>query len=236
MAIVALLLLALIGVFWFAGKYAQGDPKRLIALAKRYGMQAGGAALLAFSAFAAARGNWMPAIVLTPIGFGMLQINPANLGALGWRTGRRSRISTAYFEFAVDQANGAMSAKVVAGSYAGRDLSGMDQATLLRLREEVSGDAGSLELIEAYLDRRSPGWREHIDERARARQSGAAGSQVMTQKEAYEVLGLHPGASVDAIRTAHRALMKRFHPDSGGSTWLAAKINAAKDILLARHR
>lgn len=235
MGILALVLLAVIGVLWFAGKYSQGDPKRLIALAKQYGMQAGGAALLAFSAFSAARGNWMPAIVLTPIGFGMLQINPANLGAFSWRAGRQSRISTAYFEFAVNQSNGAMSAKVVAGSYAGRDLAGMDRVALLRLRDEVRNDPGSLELIEAYLDRRLPGWREHINERAGARQGGAAGAQVMTQQEAYQVLGLHPGASVEAIRAAHRTLMKRFHPDTGGSTWLAAKINAAKDILLARH-
>jgi DnaJ homolog subfamily C member 19 len=55
----------------------------------------------------------------------------------------------------------------------------------------------------------------------------------MTREEAYEVLGLRPGASEDDIRAAHRRLMRGAHPDSGGSDWLAARINLARDILLS---
>jgi hypothetical protein len=54
----------------------------------------------------------------------------------------------------------------------------------------------------------------------------------MGVEEAYRVLGLSPGATRDDIQTAHRDLIKRNHPDQGGSTYIAAKVNEAKDVLL----
>jgi hypothetical protein len=58
----------------------------------------------------------------------------------------------------------------------------------------------------------------------------------MTRDEAYQVLGLRPGASEVDIRDAHHRLMRGAHPDTGGSDWLAARINQARDILLGnRH-
>jgi len=62
------------------------------------------------------------------------------------------------------------------------------------------------------------------------RQSG------MTPDEAYQVLGLHPGATDEEIRAAHHRLMRTAHPDSGGSDWLATRINQARDVLLRRRR
>jgi len=54
----------------------------------------------------------------------------------------------------------------------------------------------------------------------------------MSKQEAYQVLGLTPGATEADIRAAHHRLMRTAHPDAGGSDWLAARVNMARDILL----
>jgi DnaJ-class molecular chaperone len=87
----------------------------------------------------------------------------------------------------------------------------------------------------AYLDRRDPRWSEYAQDDTAARRS-RAGNGKMSEQEAYQILGLQAGASADAISRAHRTLMKKLHPDQGGSTYLAARINEAKEILLRRHR
>ena len=69
--------------------------------------------------------------------------------------------------------------------------------------------------------------------------TGAAGAppprrqgSSMTRAEAYEVLGLKAGADPETIHAAHRRLMRMAHPDTGGSDWLASRINQARDVLL----
>ena len=81
-------------------------------------------------------------------------------------------------------------------------------------------------LFKSDIDR-GEAWREAVEGRGGARPSGA-----MTREEAYAVLGLEPGASKKEIHDAHRRLMQKLHPDLGGSNYLAAKINQAKDLLL----
>jgi DnaJ-domain-containing protein 1 len=96
-------------------------------------------------------------------------------------------------------------------------------------------DRGSAALLESYLDRRFPAWRQHAQRDAAGRQRRAATSTEMTEQEAYQILGLQPGAGRDEIGRAHRALMKKLHPDQGGTTYLAARVNEAKDTLLRTH-
>ena len=123
------------------------------------------------------------------------------------------------------------------GQLAGREFASLREAELLRLLDEIgSADSQGATLLEAYLDRRCKGWRERRSAGAskeKAREARDANGS-MSRKEAYDVLDLKPGASEEAIRAAHRRLMMKLHPDRGGSTYLASRINEAKDVLLGR--
>ncbi|MEJ1938799.1 DnaJ domain-containing protein, partial [Nostoc sp. NIES-2111] len=112
-----------------------------------------------------------------------------------------------------------------------------DLAALARMCGDSEPDGKRL--LEAYPDRRFPGWSEKAEANGDAgtgRQEGPFKPAALTEQEAYEILGLPPGASADDIRAAHRSLMKKLHPDQGGSTYLATRVNLAKDVLLSRHR
>ena len=53
----------------------------------------------------------------------------------------------------------------------------------------------------------------------------------MTKREAALVLGVSPAAPAKRIKEAHKRIMLLNHPDKGGSPYLAAKINEAKDLM-----
>ena len=115
---------------------------------------------------------------------------------------------------------------VLQGHYEGRLLEEMTVEDIVALLQECRvNDLQSAAVLETYLDRVTA---------LRAAGSGgaAAGDGSMSPEQAYEILGLQPGVSNDEIREAHRTLLKANHPDRGGSTWLAAQINRAKDLLL----
>jgi len=148
-------------------------------------------------------------------------------GARQAQPGSVSTVRTAYLEMKLDHATGTMSGQVLKGTFAGRALSGFTAAERVACLAELrANDGQSAQLFEAYLDRTSPGWEGGAGARGNVPPRG------MGTEEAYLVLGLNPGASREDIQAAHRNLMKRFHPDQGGSTYLAAKVNEAKDVLL----
>jgi hypothetical protein len=142
-----------------------------------------------------------------------------------WRTGR----------IELTLAGRTLEGRVLAGRFAGRALSSLSAPELRALWREVAGDADSRALVEAYLDRRLPGWRENLQGDAAAGEARPARPGAMTDEEAYQVLGLQPGAGRAEIMQAYRRLMKAVHPDAGGSAFLAAKVNQARDKLAAKH-
>jgi hypothetical protein len=151
--------------------------------------------------------------------------------------GNVSRVRTATIEMELDHDSGNMDGVVLVGALAGRRLDSLDESLLTGLHRECrASDPDSVRLLEAYFDRRFPRWRENAQGYGDPRAGGETPSGPMTEQEAYQVLGLEPGASLDEIRQAHRTLMKKLHPDQGGSTYLAARVNQAKEILLSRHR
>lgn len=149
--------------------------------------------------------------------------------------GKRSTVRTAALEMELDHDTGGLEGLVLAGKHEGKTLGAMSLEQLLDLYGELSGDPESRQLLEAYLDGRSSVWRHDAKAHVGDGHGVAPGTGAMTKQEAYKILGLEAGASAADIRKAHRSLMQRLHPDVGGSSFLAARINEAKDVLLSNH-
>lgn len=151
-------------------------------------------------------------------------------------SGKRSGVSSQALSMTLDHDTGAMDGTVLTGEHAGRNLASLSLAALIGLAEDLRGDPESLRLLESYIDRAHPGWRDDIQADPDGRQSAPATTGGVSLQEAYKVLGLEQGAGEAEVREAHRRLMKQVHPDRGGSATLAAQINEAKDRILGQHR
>jgi DnaJ-domain-containing protein 1 len=135
----------------------------------------------------------------------------------------------------LDHDTGSMTGTILQGRFSGMRIEELGSADLLSLlRECRAEDEEGARLLEAYLDRIHPDWRDELaGERAAGSGGGARpASGDVTVEEAYAILGLAPGADAEAIKEAHRRLMVKLHPDHGGSDYLATKINRARDVLL----
>lgn len=213
--------------------WSKANPK---VLARRL-MEAGAIACLLGAAGLLVTGRFMAAVALGGAGLALLGRSGGRLSGLFQRrtTPKQSRVRSPWFDMELDHATGALTGTVLAGTYAGSRLDDLPLDALLALRPAL--DAQSLALVEAYLDRRAPAWRENAEGDARDRSGRESpGRGAMTEQEAYEVLGLDQGAPQSDVRRAHRALMKKLHPDHGGSGYLAARVNQAKDVILSKHR
>jgi hypothetical protein len=227
-------------MWWLLKSYTKANPTKLALWAR----QAGGVAALGVAALLLFRGRIDAAIPLGGVGAWLLGLRGFGVPGFSQRTqptpGAQSRVRSAVLEMALDHDTGALKGRVLAGPFEGRGLDELGEAELAQVAALCqASDPDGLRLLEAYLDRRFPRWREAAEGDGDAGASHTADtgrSGGMTQQEAYEVLGLRAGAGEEEIRSAHRTLMKKLHPDQGGSTYLATRVNQAKDVLLGRHR
>ncbi|WP_025769581.1 hypothetical protein [Thioalkalivibrio sp. HK1] len=152
----------------------------------------------------------------------------------GHTPGQHSEVTTAFLHMRLDHDTGAMEGSVLKGRFEGCDLGDLDLERLLELLAECKAhDRRSAALIEAWLDRGFEGWRDHDACASAGDGRQAKGSAGLDDAEARAILGVGPDATKEEIVNAHRSLMQRMHPDRGGTDYLASRLNAARDRLLA---
>ncbi|PLP58762.1 molecular chaperone DnaJ [Mesorhizobium loti] len=225
--VVAAVVLALAGV---AALFLRADPRAIagnVRIALPVGLGTAGIAILA-----AGRA-----------GFGLLALAAAGSLYLMFRKERpvgtpmtrHSLVRTAALEMELDHDTGRLEGLVLAGLSEGKMLGTMNLTDLGQLYQELAVDPDSRQLLETYLDGRFPTWRLDTQTYRGERLGVAPGAGAMTKEEAYKILGLETGAAATDVRKAHRRLMQRLYPDVGNASFLAARINEAKDVLLSNH-
>ncbi len=231
---IALILLGSVALGWFLWLKSKPVPQQRIA-----NLRLLVALLVALLFYLAVTGklHWLGVVfaVLLPFARRLLPLLPI-IGQLYSKyqhnkqtQGNTSEVNTRILSLTLDHDSGVMYGKVLVGPLAGRDLGNFSEQEFLSLLHYCrTEDAQSARLLETYLDKRfGDRWRE--DDTGSSTDPSAPLSDTA---EAYQILGLQPGASKTEIIEAHRRLMQKIHPDRGGSDYLAAKINQAKDLLL----
>ncbi len=215
--------------------FVNADPARLARSLKVTGIVIAVAAVATLAISGRLAALLMPLAMLMPLLIRVRSLLDRYRPPAG---GQTSTVATAFLRMTLDHDTGSMEGTILRGRFAGMRLDELAPADLLALlRECRAEDEEGARLLEAYLDRVRPDWR---DELAGERAAGAGGggsrpaSGDMGLEEAYAILGLSAGADADAIKEAHRRLMVKLHPDHGGSDYLATKINRARDVLLHR--
>ena len=154
----------------------------------------------------------------------------ARMAGLGGR-GRASTVDTGFLHMTLDHDSGDLDGDIREGPFAGRRLSDLPLIDLRDLLAQCRAeDDASAQVLEAYLDRVHPNWRD--DDSYEGPRAAPSDGGPMTREEACAVLGVAADAGEDEIRAAHHRLIAGLHPDKGGSNWLAAKVNEARRVLL----
>jgi hypothetical protein len=228
-------LVIVVGGLWIIKKMAKSTP----AQSKAFTQKLSGGGIMAFAGWLAMRNMMQLAVPLFLFGLalaGKSSVFPNGFpGGFNWNgkasAGLKSKVQTQLLSMELDHDSGAMSGTILSGPNKGKLLTELPDTALKDFYVLCqSATDQSLALYEAWLDRAKPEWRKVWGGSANGKARSTTGS--MSKDEALSVLGLKSGATEDEVKSAHKRLMKEFHPDKGGSDYLAAKINAAKDVLL----
>ena len=235
--LIAVLIVAWLVMRWFV----RTPPQQVLTTAKRAGLILAGLALVLLvvtgrlNVLIAAGAAALPFLKK---GFLLLRYLPmvrglfggaAKAANLGGQGNPFSTLETRFLRVSLDISTGNLEGEVLEGAFEGQFLSKMTLDNLLRLLKECSTDPRSAALLAAYLDRHHGGWRAQTSSGGPRESTSEQG---MSADEARDILGLEGEASDDEVTQAHRRLIHKLHPDRGGSTYLATKINQAKDCLL----
>ena len=222
----------LIGLLLLGYLFVNADPARLARVFKWGGIALAVLAVVALLASGRLAMFLAPLALLLP---GWRRLRSILSGFRGPSSAGTSTVETRFIRMTLDHDTGAMDGTVLEGRFAGMRLQELRPDELLALlRECRAEDEEAARLLEAYLDRVRSNWHDEMaNDQARSEPPPRGGPDI-TAEEAYAILGLQPGADADAIKAAHHRLMKQLHPDHGGTDYLAAKINRARDVLLRR--
>lgn len=236
---VALLVGLLLAAKWFAS----ADPKSMVKVLKWVAVPF----IAAIGIYLIVTGRIAIALMLLPVLIPWLARlrsaataakNHARMSDAGGG-GQNSTVETRFLRMTLNHDSGAMAGEVREGAFAGRSLDSLILSELIELLNEcLRSDAPSAKVLETYLDRVHEGWRDFVRPGGAGKSTqdgGAFAGGPMSRDESYKILGLEPGASVEEIKAAYHRLMGALHPDKGGSTYLAAKLNEAKEVLLQGH-
>jgi hypothetical protein len=227
----ALLVGAILVMRWFVG----ADPKTILRVLKWVGL----ALAIMFGVLMLVSGRlawlWVALVGLMPWVSRLRMLGRLAKAARGPSGGQQSEVRTRFVLMRLDHDTGDMDGEVLQGPFAGRNLSELTRDDVVSLWRDAASDPQSVSVLEAYLDRvHGDAW-----DRGGARPRGSGGQDkrpgqggAMTMEEAYNILGLDTDATEAEIKRSHKELMKKVHPDHGGSDYLASKINEAKELLL----
>lgn len=228
-----LTLAAIIGGALLLRWFVQAEPRAVLRALRWIGIGLAGVFLLAMLVTGRFHFLFAALAFLIPWLTRFRRMRTAFKAARGPQQGQTSEVRTRFVIMQLNHDTGEMDGLVQEGGHAGQQLSDLGlEAVIAVYREALAADEQSAQVLQAYLDRmHDASWRDRM---GGASDAGGAPGPVgpMSYGEALDILGLSPNPSEQDIKSAHRQLMQKFHPDRGGSDYLAARINEAKEVLL----